>query len=111
MPNELMGGDGDWLRVAILSDVDEYEDRKVASDDVGGVRVSTAWTSDFGYETALCDRNGCHPVARYASREKALQGHARWMAAVPTTVTFIRLGTSDGWVDDEERTLSPRSAQ
>jgi hypothetical protein len=64
-----------------LLDVTNYDTRKVARmepKDNGGIGVSTAYTSDQGYETALLGKQ-VHPVERYTSKELALAGHARWV--------------------------------
>jgi hypothetical protein len=49
-----------------------------------GVGVSTALTSDFGYETALLDANGVIPVERYPDEESARAGHERWIISSRT---------------------------
>lgn len=64
-------------------DINNYEDRKVAKiepKENNGIGVSTAYTSDEGYETALLDANGVHPVERYDSREESVQGHKKWVS-------------------------------
>ena len=62
-----------------LRDTDNYEQRKVGKDEVMGLTVSTAFTSDMGYETAILDKSSVYPVERYESKEDAIQGHIRWM--------------------------------
>ena len=65
-----------------LKDVNNYEQRKVARIEPevnNGIGVSTADTSDEGYETALLDKNGVHPVEKYKSREDAEIGHEKWV--------------------------------
>lgn len=62
--------------------MDNYEDRKVGRielEDNNGVGVSTAFSSDEGYETALLDANGIHPVERYPDKESSLKGHNKWV--------------------------------
>ena len=44
-----------------------------------GIGVSTVLSSDEGYETALLDKTGAHPVQRYRSRASALKGHKKWV--------------------------------
>lgn len=57
-----------------------YEDRKVARDELdNGLIVSTADTSDEGFETAILDKNGTHPVERYKTKNGAINGHKRWV--------------------------------
>jgi len=61
-------------------DTNNYESRKVAKDEArSGIIVSTAYTSDEGYETALLDDNGVHPIERYLTKEEAVRGHAKWL--------------------------------
>lgn len=87
-----------------------YEADKVARTepkDNNGIGISTAYTPDFGYETALLDQNGTYPVERYETREKAFDGHWRWLEKTLTMKTVIGLGTGDGWIEDEEITLNP----
>ncbi len=85
-----------------LKDQGNYEQRKVAKDALpNGLTVSTANTSDEGYETAILDANGAHSVERYESREEAVQGHAKWLEqAIPNT-KVTKLGWL-GLVDSEE---------
>ena len=85
-----------------LQDINNYEERKVARDEVCGVEVSTVYTSDEGYETALCDANGVHPVQRYETREDAQAGHIVWMEKAKTVTRVVELGGFGGWVDDDE---------
>ena len=44
------------------------------------IGVSTCNTYDEGYETALLDANGAHPVERYATKELAIKGHKKWVS-------------------------------
>lgn len=70
-----------------LNDIGNYEQRKIGcirSEDNGGIGVSTAYTSDEGYETALGDANGIHPVERYDTREDAVNGHEKWVKFAKT---------------------------
>ena len=70
-----------------LQDLDNYEDRKVGRidrEENGGIGVSTAYTSDEGYETALLDKNGIHPVERYETKEQAESGHKKWIQFAKT---------------------------
>lgn len=69
-----------------MADSNNYEDRKVALNtinrDKGYLELSTAYTSDEGYETAIIDFNGVHPVERYSNKEKAIKGHSKWKKSV-----------------------------
>ena len=85
---------------------DTYESRKVAEDILdNNLRVSTVWTDDYGFETAI-DNGEVLPVERYTSREDAVKGHKKWMdyAADPKNTTVTKLGY-DGLVDDVIVTL------
>ena len=62
--------------------VQNYPQRKVAKDKVDGVEVSTAWTSDEGYETAILDSLKVIPVERYQTLREAKEGHLTWVNKV-----------------------------
>lgn len=87
---------------SFINDIGNYEDRKIGRDtSESGIDVSTAYTSDEGYETALLDSNGVHPVERYGTRQDAEDGHKKWLlfanSANGKTVTKIGV-----FVDPEE---------
>lgn len=84
---------------SFLQDMGNYESRKVGRMEVNGVIVSTAFTSDEGYETALCDANGAHPVERYLTKDEAIAGHGKWIRRAGTIEAVVKLG---GLVDDEK---------
>ena len=89
-----------------LKDVGNYDSRKVGRDEINGFTISTAFTSDEGYETAIIDSNGVHPVERYERLNDAEEGHKRWynkMKDPPKTVT--ELGGLGGLVDSKETEL------
>ena len=57
-----------------------YDDRKLAEiEETKGLKISTCWTDDMGFETAIIDKVGVHPVERYQSRKEALDGHYKWI--------------------------------
>ena len=85
-----------------LNDMDNYEDRKISNELVNGIEVSTVYTSDEGYETALIDKNGVHPVERYGSKKEAIEGHEKWKEAALTIKTIKKLGGFGGLVEDKE---------
>ena len=92
--------------MAIMTDADNYEDRKVAKTRKrNGITVSTAYSSDCGYETALFDENGIHPVERYKDRDEAEVGHRKWVRNAKPNMTVTKLGDADGWVEDEDVVL------
>jgi len=81
-----------------FKNVGNYNDRKLGrhtSD--SGIEVSTAFTYDEGYETALIDKNGVHVVERYKDKETALEGHTKWMKFADTGVGEVVtcLGTTE----------------
>ena len=65
-----------------LNDIGNYDDRKISrldrDDSPSGVGVSTAFTSDEGYETALLSYKVI-AVERYRTRTQAVKGHKRWV--------------------------------
>lgn len=75
-----------------LKDVGNYETRKLGRETINGLDVSTAFTSDEGYETAIIDANGVHPVERYVSKEDATAGHIKWLKDAETLTTITKLG-------------------
>ncbi len=89
---------------SFINDMGNYEARKVGRDTVEGLDISTCDTTDEGYETALLDANGAHPVERYSSLEAAKEGHEKWKtwAANRTNTRVVKLGWLDGLCDAEE---------
>ena len=72
----------------IMSEVNDYHERKVAivkPQDNNGIGVITVWVHDFDcYETAIEDADDIHEVQRYATYEKAMEGHKRWIEKTKT---------------------------
>ncbi len=64
----------------------------VGKDVTSGLVVSTVLTSDVGYETAIVDKQGAHPVQRYENRDAAVQGHGQWVARAHELVSIKKLG-------------------
>jgi len=63
-----------------LKDIGNYETRKVERTICkNGIIVSTAYSSDEGYETALIDKKGAHPIERYENKEHAIEEHKKWV--------------------------------
>lgn len=85
-----------------IKDYGNYETRKVGKDSVNGLEISTAYSSDEGYETALIDENGVHPVERYLTKESAIEGHKEWMKKAETIINVLKLGGFGGIVEDKE---------
>lgn len=75
-----------------FNDAFNYEDRKVRRDEINGLVVSTVYTSDEGYETAILDSIGAHPVERYSSKEEAEIGHKNWCIKAETLEKITELG-------------------
>lgn len=97
-----------------LKDLDNYEERKVDKTepkDNSGIGVSTVYTSDEGYETALLDANGTHPVERYPNRYQAEEGHRKWVKLSTKRKKVKELGSFGGLVEDRWILLKDRIAQ
>ena len=78
-----------------------YDRRKVGRDDINGLTVSTCWTDDQGYETALVDSLKTYTVERYEDREEAVQGHSKWCIQAETIEQITSLGYDDITSDKE----------
>ena len=77
---------------SMMSDYGTYENRKVNRTDINGYTIDTAYTSDYGYETAIW-KNGQHDMAiveRYADKSEAIEGHNKW-------VEFCKTNPSKVW--------------
>lgn len=62
-----------------LLDRNNYEDRVVARDKVGNYTIDTAYTSDYGYETAIWKGdNDMIIVERYSNKQESEIGHKKW---------------------------------
>jgi hypothetical protein len=70
----------------------DYVARVVGRDAIAGLVVSTAWTEDHGFETAILDLAGAHPVERYPDRVVAGTGHTKWRRIAETAEEIVRLG-------------------
>jgi len=88
-----------------LNDIGNYSQRVVARHDrEDGITVSTVYSSDEGYETALLDVNGTYPVERYETKEQAASGHEKWVefSKDGSGKTIMQLGGMGGLVGPEE---------
>ena len=85
--------DFDTMHAAMAADLGNYEERKVGKNHLpNGLIVSTCITTDCGWETAVVDCAGTHPVQRYKSLVDAEKGHARWVnIATASPVRIIRI--------------------
>lgn len=65
---------------AMILDANNYDDRKVAEkEQVGEFKISSCYTSDMGYETAVIYKDEVYPVERYISKEECIEGHNKWI--------------------------------
>lgn len=64
-----------------MSDYGNYESRKVGRTDINGYTIDTAYTSDYGYETAIWKdgQSDMAIVERYGSKTDAVEGHNKWV--------------------------------
>jgi hypothetical protein len=90
--------------LSFLDDIDDYEIRKVARDEILGLKIDTAFTSDYGYETAIIDKNGTYPVERYIDCQSSIDGHKKWVewCKDKSNIKVISLGGFDGLIKDRE---------
>lgn len=73
MDNSLM-----WL-IGMMQDRNNYEERLVARTKIENYTIDTAYTSDYGYETAIWkDDNDMVIVERYPDMEESEEGHKKW---------------------------------
>ncbi len=76
---------------------------------INGYVVSTINSWDRGYETAIIDDNGIHPVEIYSSEREAIVGHDEWVKKLENfPVEITKLGKD--W-DDELIILKPMSPE
>lgn len=67
-----------WM-YGIMMDKDNYNERVVAYDEIENYTIDTAYTSDYGYETAIWkDDNDMVIVERYPDKETSREGHKKW---------------------------------
>jgi len=88
-------------------DAGNYESRKIGRDEVNGLIISTCYTTDEGYETAICDKNGVYPVERYHDKGSAELGHLKWLTNASNLSKVTELGWQNGLTPDREIALEP----
>lgn len=104
---------GDMLKLTggIASALSHPPIRPCSKSVVNGLGISTVFTDDAGYETAIIDASGVAGVVeRYESEADAIEGHKRWEQAAegfnwddePITVTEVGYGTT---IEPSEVTL------
>ena len=75
---------------------------RVEPNENDGIGISTCWTKDHGYETALLDAGGAHPVERYVTREAAVVGHNIWAQRAKPGLVITKLGVSGPFGTSED---------
>lgn len=86
-----------------LQDIGNYEKRKLEKTILkNGLKVSTAFTSDCGWETAILDGGEVHPVERYDTKDEAKQGHDKWVKVISKSPEKITKLGYPGLVEEEE---------
>lgn len=80
--------------LAMAEDRDNYKERKVDKTEINGLEVSTAFTSDLGFETAIIDEDGYYPVERYKTKDEAMLGHKKWCKEAEIIKEIVTL---EGW--------------
>ena len=75
-----------------MLDYDNYESRKVNRTVINDYTIDTAYSSDYGYETAIWknDSDDMAIVERYANKDEAIEGHNKW-------VEFCKTNPSKVW--------------
>lgn len=87
----------DLLKVLLL-DSNNYEQRKVGRDVVGDYTISTCYTSDCGYETAIWKGDGNIIVVQYyPDKEEAKEGHIKWCGLCKMNPTKVYNVQQDRW--------------
>lgn len=84
-----------WLR-----DIAQYS-KKLHRTEVYGLIISTAWTPDCGFETAIIDKNGIYVVERYKNEKESTKGHKKWCEEAKTIKKVKELNFLDVTIEDE----------
>lgn len=67
------------MMYGMVCDYGTYKDRAVKNDKVGDYTIDTAYTSDYGYETAIKKYNNAWIIVeRYSNKEESKTGHKKW---------------------------------
>lgn len=79
---------------AMVLDAGNYDERKVADkEQVGKFKISSCYTSDMGYETAVIYKDKVYPVERYDTKEECIEGHNKWIEWAknkPKTIPYLQ---------------------
>lgn len=58
--------------------------KKLIRTEVYGLIISSVWTPDCGFETAIIDNNGIYVVERYKTEKQMVKGHQKWCKKAKT---------------------------
>jgi len=97
-----------------IQDIGTYDLRRIGRvepEDNNGIGVSTAYTSDEGFETALLDKNGIHPVERYGTKEDAEKGHIRWVDFAKNGHGKVVKKLGFSWLDMDETIILEKEGE
>ena len=76
---------------AAMADYGNYESRKVDRTVINDYTIDTTYTSDYGYETAIWEKDSdIAIVERYEDKSEAIKGHNKW-------VEFCKTNPSKVW--------------
>ena len=76
---------------AAMADYGNYESRKVDRTVINDYTIDTAYSSDYGYETAIWKNDSdIAIVERYEDKSEAIEGHNKW-------VEFCKTNPSKVW--------------
>ena len=76
---------------AAMADYGNYESRKVDRTVINDYTIDTTYTSDYGYETAIWEKDSdIAIVERYEDKSEAIEGHNKW-------VEFCKTNPSKVW--------------
>ena len=76
---------------AAMVDYGNYESRKVDRTVINDYTIDTAYTSDYGYETAIWKNDSAIAIVeRYEDKSEAIEGHNKW-------VEFCKTNPSKVW--------------
>lgn len=87
--------DFEMIVLSVLANLQGCNKKEIGGrDEIGDYTVSTVNTIDAGWETAIWKGHGTIVVvARYATKEEALQGHQDWIKVCelcPTTAWSVQ---------------------
>jgi len=89
-----------WMLDGISARMQGFKPNRFPSRVRNGLRISTVETPDMGWETAIIDKQGPHPVERYGSLEQAKEGHETWTKRAHFIKELTEIGYGD-MIEDE----------